>query len=543
MRVMYNINIELIEPQNIVNKLVKRINKKDVKFVILFILIGIITYFPMINKWLTNPDGLLYSLYYRKDHNWENAQGRFGLYYFDKLKNDYIFPVNETLFCIVLLAIISVLIYKIFNCDNYSLICLIIGFFIILSPNVSNLLTYYYCSSAYSFSYLLAVIAAYFLTKKKEIKTCVIAGFCIMISLSLYQAYIGVTITLVLTYLIYLIIIEERIGRNVYTFLMRSLITGGAGVISYLLVYKVIQLIKGFTPVTNRGFNQMGKIDMGQLPFLIKSAYLAFGQYFFSNRIVNNSWKGRIYLNVLYIVLFLILFFIIIVKTKIYKEVKCFALLCISILLIPLSLCCITIVAPGASIYDETGILMLPQMNLFYIFIVILCMVTVLKEKKRTFVIIINWITTLLSIYLISTLWIYTNIFQACLNMNLDKTYNLATRIVTRMEMLDGHYTGMKILMYGRMERGNYPDINTSMIEVTKGSVARYGLFWEEIWDKQNCWTEFLRQYLGIYYLPCERDVASIIIDSEDFNNMPIFPENGSVKIINDVMVVKLSEK
>lgn len=119
----------------------------------------------MLTQWLTNPDGLLYSMIYRDDHGWENSQGRFGLYYFDKLKNDFIFPVAETLYCILLLAVIALLICKIFNCTNHLLIYIAVGAFVILSPNISNLLTYYYCSAAYVTSYLLAVIGCLFNNK------------------------------------------------------------------------------------------------------------------------------------------------------------------------------------------------------------------------------------------------------------------------------------------------------------------------------------------------------------------------------------------
>lgn len=129
-------------------------------------------------------------------------------------------------------------------------------------------------------------------------------------------------------------------------------------------------------------------------------------------------------------------------------------------------------------------------------------------SNKVTFL--FKWITVIITLYLVSIFWIYTNIFQTCLKINLDKTYNVATRMVMRMEMEEENQTGMDLFVYGRMERGNFANINTSLFEVTKGSVVRYGLFWEERWSKQNCWTQFLQQYLGVYYTPCNNEQQPI---------------------------------
>lgn len=527
-------------PEKVFEYIRYKISKKEIKLVVIYFFCGFCVYMPMLTQWLTNPDGLLYSMIYRDDHGWENSQGRFGLYYFDKLKNDFIFPVAETLYCILLLAVIALLICKIFNCTNHLLIYIAVGAFVILSPNISNLLTYYYCSAAYMTSYLLAVIGAYLIIKRTGIKSCLLSMVCILISLSLYQAYIGVTITLCIFHLIVKVLLDENWGNGFLKYLVRGGITGAGGIIGYLFAFKGVQLIKGITPDTVRGFDSMGRIELSEIPDLIRNAYLAFLQYFFTNDIINNSWKGRGQVNLFCTCGVLVLIIVIIVNKRLFADIKRIIILCAAIFFIPLILCCITIIAPDASIYGETGMLMLPQMNLFYIFMLVIAERTMLSHKV-TFL--FKWITVIITLYLVSIFWIYTNIFQTCLKINLDKTYNVATRMVMRMEMEEENQTGMDLFVYGRMERGNFANINTSLFEVTKGSVVRYGLFWEERWSKQNCWTQFLQQYLGVYYTPCNNECSQYIMEENEFKEMPIFPENGSVKVIDGVMVVKLSEE
>ena len=53
----------------------------------------------------------------------------------------------------------------------------------------------------------------------------------------------------------------------------------------------------------------------------------------------------------------------------------------------------------------------------------------------------------------------------------------------------------------------------------------------------------FIKHYLGFDGNFIEDDeVEKYLENDEEFNNMPIYPYYGSVKKINDIIVVKLSE-
>lgn len=68
------------------------------KLIICYFFLGVIAYFPLITRPLTNADGITISVTYKSSHDWENSLGRFGLQYIDQLRGNFIFPELTTFF-------------------------------------------------------------------------------------------------------------------------------------------------------------------------------------------------------------------------------------------------------------------------------------------------------------------------------------------------------------------------------------------------------------------------------------------------------------
>ena len=58
-------------PEKVFEYIRYKISKKEIKLVVIYFFCGVCVYMPMLTQWLTNPDGLLYSMIYRDDHGWE----------------------------------------------------------------------------------------------------------------------------------------------------------------------------------------------------------------------------------------------------------------------------------------------------------------------------------------------------------------------------------------------------------------------------------------------------------------------------------------
>ena len=80
------------------------------------------------------------------------------------------------------------------------------------------------------------------------------------------------------------------------------------------------------------------------------------------------------------------------------------------------------------------------------------------------------------------------------------------------------------------------------MYQVVKGTAAENGLFWDSVNGRQNCWNQFFRQYLGLKYGVVGNEQVEAILNSQEYAEMSIYPDKGSVKRIGEFTVVKLSD-
>lgn len=66
--------------------------------------------------------------------------------------------------------------------------------------------------------------------------------------------------------------------------------------------------------------------------------------------------------------------------------------------------------------------------------------------------------------------------------------------------------------------------------------------YWEDWNGILSCRIQYLRNYYGIEAGDLTKEEYKTVIDSKEFDNMPLWPQKGSVDMINGAVVVKLSE-
>ena len=79
-------------------------------------------------------------------------------------------------------------------------------------------------------------------------------------------------------------------------------------------------------------------------------------------------------------------------------------------------------------------------------------------------------------------------------------------------------------------------------LEKTNGFIS----YDNETWNNYNGILQnyrFFDKYLGVKIKICSKDEYDSIVKSDEFKNMPIYPNNGSIKIINNIIVIKISDK
>ncbi len=514
-------------------------NKTDIRVFLISLITGCLLYIPIITMWMTNPDGIDNTMVYKNSHAWENTLGRYGLNIVDGIRGNVINPPLITLICIIYMALICVLLRHIFNMDKIFPTVMMI-MFVIVSPSVASTLTYYYCADSYFLAYFMNVLASYLMIRSlkdrrsSEPLKFVAAVLMMMFSLTLYQAYLSIAIIIAAAVLI----VETCSENGTCAAVLRRFIWKCIGILSASVLYivgcNVINEVKNIKLSDSRGFSSMGKLGIGSIPELLQRAYKTFYDYFFSNQLINNSWQHRHFLNIIYAVVLLALVILIAVKYVRDKWMK--LLLAMGIILFPICLTVITIMAPKADVYGSTGILMIPGMNYYYILgIVLYCIYSgKATEKWRSSK---NTLFSIIVLAIVMIQCVFLMAFQTCMQIDMNKTRSLAGRILADADRSCEIDADSEVMIDGNTDcLGEvYPEIH----DVVKGTSAEYGQFWGTGLDQTN-WVRIYRMFYGVNYKVCDEDAEKNIRTTKEYKDMTVFPQNGYIKEINGVVVIKL---
>ena len=487
-------------------------------------IVGITIYLPSMILHLTNGDGYWNSETFKTNYFWENALGRYGLSFIGRLFGSYSsstisIPVN-----IFLLIIVGGIICSLFDIKekiNYLLVNLLLMF----SMSMSTTLSYHYSSIGYISSFLLAVISVYVAYYNKNI---FISILLLTFSISIYQGYIGVAITLIVMKLIQLIIKNE----DVKPFLIKSLLYGIIGTILYLIIAKNGEFIFGVALHDSRGFSSMGEINISILPELFTRAYTNWFDFYFTNNFITNSWYYKNFIN---LILYVILLFIIIYKTyinKIYENKLNSILLIILIVTFPISLSIMSILSPHALSTDVTGLLMVPQTVLFYIFILVF--IDHFKYIKQISL-------SLLSAFIFIQI-LYTSIFINFMEISLRQSYTMANTMMYKISEKYEYIPGMKVAIVGKSDNFYMDLASEHQRYILKGTPIEYGMFWTDYFGQQSSWLNFLRNYMGIDFSLVDIKDFNNLISEKELKEMGSFPNKNSIVKIHDTVIIKLGE-
>ena len=125
---------------------------------------------------------------------------------------------------------------------------------------------------------------------------------------------------------------------------------------------------------------------------------------------------------------------------------------------------------------------------------------------------------------------------------NLNKAETVADLMLEEIIEEVGYESGTKLLVAGSMEDGNFPSLYEWPTDAIQGSSASYGFMWDTYTGNENCWVEFMRQYKGVQFTVCDQAEYESLLSDKEYQAMPLFPAEGSVKVFGDTVVVKMSD-
>ena len=501
-------------------KIIRKLIDKYKLIICISIIACLIIHLPLITKNIFSADILLNTGYYQ-GYAWEISLGRFGLYIIGIIKNFLVMKELETIISIIILTASLILILDLFKIKSKSL--QIIGTLIaISSPIASATLLFHYCSLAYFLAFFCSTLAIYLFVRTKHfLFKFIIPILLIAFSLSCYQAYLSLPITCILIYFIIKLLTKEFTLKEGFT----SLIIIIGGVVVYYILMNLSLFIFNIDLSTYQNANTFGLNNLLSLKDGLINSYQVFYDFYFTDTITTNSNLLLIFLNIsIFIILFISLILEIIKRNLKPKDI---ILLSICILILPIAINIITLIMPS------TNMQLLMSTSYLLIFFLICYLVQNNKVLKVAAIIVF--------VLLIRGYVIEDNATYQTLSLTYQKTYQIAADI---NEKIKEYGFDKQIMIAGNLSDNSYYNarFKTELINIFKlnyGFISNYSLFWNEYSNMKNGWARFMELFFGTPLNFVDNKTYQEILNSKEYNTMESYPDKESIKVINDIIVIK----
>ena len=476
----------------------------------------------MIN-WLPNWD----SLVFRHDAQNMIELGRWFLPIACAPSSFFDLPWITGLLAILFHALGAICICKIFDVRKNTT-AMLIGALIASFPTVASVMMYNYVADGYAVSFLLACISAMYLAKDKP--NFIVAVIAMALSVGIYQAYITVTIMLLLCYLILQILYEDISIKELVLKSVKFLSAGIAGMVVYYLVLIVILKTTGFELSQYQGFSDAASfsgLDIFASFYIIKNSFM---EYFFD---FSKGFTVFLAVNIAVFSITIFLYLTDVVRNR------------LSILKILFLIVCVCFLPVGASVLAlinssiDYHNLMKMGFCVFYLFFILQYEKSDYKSIK--FNVAKLWTILMLSFVLIANKAVIANISYHHLQMAFEKSYGVLIRIADRIEQIEEANNCENVLVIGALaESEAYSlDISPDMTGATNGYILRADD--EKVGQSVLC--SALNDYCGKEYAFISGDEKAKHMQNPEIKKMNIWPAKDSIKVIDNVVVIKLGNE
>ena len=479
--------------------------------------VGLLAHLYKITGWLPNWD----SLVFRYDPQNMIGLGRWFLPVVCSFSAFYDLPFLNGIVAIVFHGLGAVCICEVLNVRR-KITAFLLGAVTATFPAVTSVMMYNYVADGYAVAFFLSAFAALLLTKEKP--KYIVAALLITLSAGIYQAYITVTITLILFKLIDEIIFGDT---TVAVTLKKSglmLLTGISGMAIYGIILKLLLAVFSVEMLDYQGLSssvEMSAINIPASLYLIKETFVKF---FFD---VSEGISLYVVLNAFVCVFAIVFYGKYIVRNKVYKKPEKLTLL---VFLCPVMILGATVLAFINSAVEYHNLVLMGYCVFYIIFLVIYE-----KGEEKP---IKSWIVLLTTLVLVANQVVIANVSYHKAQMAYEKSYGVLVRIADRMEQTYGVEKCEKILVLGALEDSRSYSVNLppEITGITDGFIIRF----DDETVGQSVFTSALNEYCGKNYDFLSGEEKRKLAHTEEVKNMEAWPGKNCIKVIGDTVVVKL---
>ena len=471
------------------------------------------------------PDALSEGVYYYRNTEWAAKLARWMVKYINLVigRNVVIPVIIFPVYCL-LIGYACFLLCRMFNIrqvlSQVLLTAVMVSF-----PVVLHHFCYPYIAVSYAFAFLMAVVGTKLIWEHK------IAGFILgiiafLMMLGTYQTYIGAVSALAFIALVYDMLTKEKILKSLFSLLK----VGLAGIVAGLIDIPFSGFMARLT-----GVGLISRVDVSfdsiieNFGFSRHFAYAWFFSFFTSDDFLS---RNKIY--PLLLIVLAIIIIAVAVNLIIAKKIGQAAVLIVSVLFLPAAMNIFLFIFPSEGIRDI--------MRYQYVLGFVLIFFLLEQESKRIYNILLRYVTYICLAVLVAGNVITANSTAFLHKIMYEYTVKQGEIMVSRLYELDEY------------ERNETPVIMTGPVDVSH-LIARYPMifkyaeseggpvFWGGYVGMGSSRYHFFYDYLGMDFKEYPESEYIRITDSEEFKEMPVWPKEGSVAMIDGYAVIKMGEE
>lgn len=394
---------------------------------------------------------------------------------------------------------------------------------IVTFPTVTSSFALMFTADCYMFAFALAILGLFFAFRYRY---GVFAGIvCVCLAMGTYQAYLSVAM---MTFLV-VVLKHLLLDRKSWLVVLMEDWKAGAAIVGGAVLNSVMSSVSIRLLQTElsayQGINSMGVLSVrGYLEALLKTWESLMHILGLSTGNVSQLYSM---MNLIVLVLLFVTTLIIVVVNKMYK--KWIELIMAGLVCVALPICSYVIYFVSSQTFYHT--LMEMGVCFLYLILIIYFENDVWKQKGLRVVKGMGLISLLLIVYS-NTM----NANRAYFNMQLsyEKSYAMCTSVLSEIDEINATKETSTVAIMGRRHVGDEV-LGTLLPEI-------YGASNDIFLKGSDHYTAMWRNNFGRYFSVADSERVAALYENELFQEMPAYPNDGYVAVIDGTIVVKLSE-
>ena len=486
-------------------------------------IIGLLIHFYKMSNTLLNHDSI-YNYY--SDQN-VIASGRWFLSIACSFSTWYDLPWVTGLFTIFFIALTNLVVVDVLKIKKFKTACLS-GAILVSFPAITETLMFGFTADGYALAMLLSAVSVWFALRNNgsKILNCAVSVICLTLSMGTYQSYLSFALVLIICYAIKNInVTSEEYINSKMRFVIKQVVLVAISMVLYYITWKVLMLIQNVTPTEYQGIDQVG-FSLNTIisaPFRIVKSIVIF---VLGGNIIKHGISIYAILNILFISLFLILLVTYVIKNKVYKQIGDLAFLIMCVICLPIAVYCWSFTSQTVAYANR----MVESISLIFVLFIVLTDELKLQAYIKTFISVFIFAMVINNSLIANTCYFY-------MQQENDATLSMATEMVSNIHNL-GKDNDSKLFISG--SRINDAGIDDKYDN--RQIFNFYGLIQRDLLFGGGNVLTYLNNSLNCNFTTVSKEEKDKILASSEYKNMKLYPSKGSIKIIDDVVVIKYAE-